>query len=140
MNHKKLNSRCQAKTKRGKPCPAFATAGGLCFFHTNPNKAAELGRIGGRSNRRSAVENADPLPTVDSALALRKTVDRLIAEVYAGKLDPRAAAGLVPLLKLQLHVIETTEIAHNMERRIAKLEKPLAEEYVDVMTALANCK
>jgi len=106
----------------------------------NPNKAAELGRIGGRSNRRSAVENADPLPTVDSALALRKTVDRLIAEVYAGKLDPRAAAGLVPLLKLQLHVIETTEIAHNMERRIAKLEKPLAEEYVDVMTALANCK
>jgi hypothetical protein len=24
--------------------------GGLCFFHANPNKAVELGRIGGKKN------------------------------------------------------------------------------------------
>ena len=123
MNHKKLNSRCQAKTKRGKPCPAFATAGGLCFFHTNPNKAAELGRIGGRSNRPAAGENADSLPTLDNALAVRDTVARLIADVYAGRIHPRIAAGLAPLLNLQMRAIETTDF----ERRLARLEKLSAE-------------
>jgi hypothetical protein len=83
-NPKKLDSRCKAKTKSSKPCGAAATKGGLCYFHANPNKASELGRIGGRSNRHVTGENADPLPTLDNALAVRGTVDRLIADVDAG--------------------------------------------------------
>jgi hypothetical protein len=112
-------NRCKAKTKSGKPCGAAATAGGLCFFHANPNKASELGRIGGRSNRHTAGETGDPLPTLDNALAVRDTVARLIADVYAGKTHPRIASGLAPLLNLQLRAIETTDL----EQRIAKLEK-----------------
>jgi hypothetical protein len=127
MNRENLDSRCKAKTKSGKPCRAAATKGGRCYFHAHPDKAAELGRIGGRSNRRAAVENADPLPTLDSALAVRETVARLIADVYAGKLNPRVAAGLAPLLNLQLRAIEITEITNKMERRLAKVEKLLAE-------------
>jgi hypothetical protein len=73
----------------GKPCRAAATTGGLCFFHANPIKAAELGRIGGRSRRSSLSETADPLPKLESAMAVRATVDRLVAEVYAGKIQPR---------------------------------------------------
>jgi hypothetical protein len=75
MTHKNLNSRCKAIAKSGEPCRAAATEGGLCFFHANPDKASELGRIGGRGNRRAAGENADPLPTLDNALAVRDTVD-----------------------------------------------------------------
>jgi hypothetical protein len=136
MNREKHNSRCKAITKSGKPCQAAATAGGLCFFHANPNKASELGRIGGRSNRRAAGENADPLPTVDSALALRDTVARLIADVHAGKLNPRVAAGLAPLLNLQLRAIEITEITNNLERRIAKAEKLLeAQDRLETMAS-----
>lgn len=112
-------NRCKAKTKSGNPCQAAATAGGLCFFHANPAKASELGRLGGRSNRHVAGENADPLPTLDNALAVRDTVARLIADVYAGKTHPRIASGLAPLLSLQLRAIETTDL----EQRIAKLEK-----------------
>jgi hypothetical protein len=37
-------------------------------------------------------------------------VAQLIAEVYAGKLHLRIAAGLAPLLNLQLLVIETTNV------------------------------
>lgn len=143
MNHKKLNLLCKAITKSGKPCPAFAIKGGdRCFFHTHPDKAAELGGIGGRSNRRSAVENTDPLPTLDSALAVRETVARLIADVYAGKLNPRVAAVLAPLLKLQLSAIEITEITNKMERRIAKVEKLLAgaEDRLEQGPLLANCE
>ncbi len=123
MTQKNLDPRCKARAKSGKRCRAAATAGGLCFFHANPNKTSELGRIGGRSKRRSIAENANPLPTLDSALAVRDTVARLIADVYAGRLEPRIAAGLAPLLNLQLRAIETT----NLEQRIEKVEKLLAE-------------
>ena len=123
MMRKNSDSRCKALANSGKPCRAAATAGGLCFFHANPAKASELGRIGGRSNRHSSDENADPLPTLDNALAVRDTVARLIADVYAGKIHPRIAAGLAPLLNLQMRAIETIDV----ERRLTKLEKLSAE-------------
>jgi hypothetical protein len=123
MNRKDLDSRCKARAKSGKPCRAAVTAGGLCFFHANPSMASELGRIGGRSNRHAAGENVDPLPTLDNAMAVRDTVARLIADVYAGKIHPRIASGLAPLLNLQMRAIETTDL----ERRLTKLEKLSAE-------------
>jgi hypothetical protein len=121
METKRRESRCKGRTKAGKPCGAAATAGGLCFFHANPNKASELGRIGGRSKRHAAAESGDPLPTVDNAIALRDTAGRLIADVIAGKVHPRVAAGLAPLMNLLLHAIKTADL----EQRLAKLEKRL---------------
>jgi hypothetical protein len=122
MTVKNQAHRCKAKTKSGKPCRAAATAGGLCFFHANPDKASELGRIGGRRNRHAAGEADDPLPALDNALAVRDTVARLIADVYAERIHPRIAAGLAPLLSLQLRAIETTDLA----RRLAEVEKLLS--------------
>jgi hypothetical protein len=63
---------------------------------------------------------------LDNVIAVRDTVARLIADVYAGKVHPRIAAGLAPLLSLQMRAIEITEIA-NLERRVAELEKLSAE-------------
>ncbi len=123
MSLKNCNSRCQARAKSGKPCQAAATAGGLCFFHANPNKASELGRVGGRSKRPSAAAIVDPLPKLDKVIAVQDAVEQLITDVYAGKLHPRIAAGLAPLLNLQLRALEATDL----ERRIAKVEKLLAE-------------
>ena len=124
MTSKNPDSRCKALAKSGKPCRAAATQGGLCFFHANPDKASELGRIGGRGNRRAVGENVDPLPILDNATAVRDTVARLIADVYNGKIHPRIAAGLAPLLNIQLRAIDTTDT----ERRLAQLEKALAKE------------
>lgn len=121
MTLKTSNSRCQSLTKKGKPCRAAATEGGLCFFHANPKKAAELGRIGGRKNRRFRV-TSDPLPDLDNVTAVRDVAERLIADVYAGKLNPRTASSLAPLLHLQLRAIEKTDF----EKRLAKTEKRLA--------------
>ena len=118
MTLKSSNSPCQALTKKGKPCRAAATEGGLCFFHANPNKAVELGRIGGKKNGRMLV-GTEPLPTLDNAMAMRDTVARLIADVYAGKLHPRIATGLAPLMHLQLRVLEKTEF----EKRLARMER-----------------
>ncbi|HKV82055.1 MAG TPA: hypothetical protein VJP02_28160 [Candidatus Sulfotelmatobacter sp.] len=87
---------------------AKVTEGGLCFFHANPNKAVELGRIGGRKGSKIPV-GSEPLPNLDSPMALRDTVTRLITDVYAGKLHPRIATGLAPLMHLQLRVLEKTD-------------------------------
>jgi hypothetical protein len=124
MTLKNSNPRCRAHAKSGKPCQAAATAGGLCFFHANPNKASELGRIGGRSKRPAAAEPVDPLPKLETAIAVRDAVAQLIADLHAGRLQPRIAAGLAQLLNLQLRAIETTDL----ERRIAKVEKLLAKK------------
>jgi hypothetical protein len=120
---KNLDSRCSALAKAGKPCRAAATAGGLCFFHANPKKASELGRIGGRRKRLSTAENAAPLPELESVTAVRDAVAQLIADVYAGKMNPRIAANLAPLLNLQLRAIETIDLGE----RISRMEKPLAK-------------
>jgi len=53
---------------------------------------------------------------------VRDTASQLIADVYAGRLQPRVAAGLAPLMNLLLRAIETS----NFEERIAILEKRLA--------------
>jgi len=119
----KLRNRCKGQTKAGKPCRAAATEGGFCYFHADPDRAAELGRLGGRSHRRGIAEGVDPLPRLDSAKAVQETLDRLVPDVYSGRLPPRVASSLATLLSLQLRAIETTGI----ERRLAEVEKQLAE-------------
>ena len=120
---KTSNSPCQALTKKGKPCRAAATEGGLCFFHANPNKAVELGRIGGKKKNGQIRVGVDPLPNLDNAVAIRDTVARLLSDVYSGKLHPRIAAGLAPLMHLQLRVLEKTEF----EKRLARVERLLRD-------------
>jgi hypothetical protein len=122
MTLENSNLRCQGQTKNGNPCRAAATSGGLCFFHTNPNKASELGRMGGRKKSRLPTEVSDPLPRLDKVSAVRDAVEKLIGDVYAGKLHPKIAAGLAPLLNLQLRAVEATDL----ERRLDKVEKLLA--------------
>ena len=97
-------------------------------FHANPKKAAELGRIGGKRNSRVPT-TSDPLPDLDSATAVRDAVKRLIADVYAGKLNPRTTSGLATLLQLQLRAIEKTDFEQritNMEKQLARLKEDLA--------------
>ena len=120
---KREQRRCKGKNKEGKPCDAAPTAGGLCFFHSNPDKAAELGRVGGRKNRR-VPSDVDTILVLKTATAVRDLVEKLVSEVYDGSLPARIAAGLGPLLNLQLRAIEQTD----MEQRIAALEQWRREE------------
>jgi hypothetical protein len=119
MSQKVVPNRCAAKTKSGKPCQAAPTDGGLCFFHANPNKASELGRIGGSKKRNLGVENTDALVAVETATDVKNMVARLIKDVSTGKVNPRTAAGLVPLLGLALRTIEIADY----DPRLRKLEQ-----------------
>jgi hypothetical protein len=95
------NNRCKGTARTGRPCRAAATEGGLCFFHANPEKAAELGRIGGTKNRYTFVAEDRPPLAITSVKEVQTTLTRLIDEVYSSKLSPKTAAGLAALLNLQ---------------------------------------
>jgi hypothetical protein len=43
-------------------------------------------------------------------IAVRDAVARLITEVSSGRLNPRVAAGLVPLMSLHLRAIEVADL------------------------------
>ena len=122
LREMRTKNSCRAKTKNGEPCQAAATEGGLCFFHANPKKASELGQIGGRKNRRRSVE-MDPLPTLDNAMAIQATLQRVISETYSSRLPPRTSAILGHLLNGLLRVIEATDY----ERRLTEIERRLEE-------------
>jgi hypothetical protein len=117
------NNRCKGTTRSGRPCRAAATEGGLCFFHSNPDKAAELGRIGGTKNRYTFVAEDRPPLALESVKEVQTTLTRLIDEVYSSKLSPKTAAGLAALLNLQWRVIRSTDL----ERRISRLEQARAQ-------------
>ena len=118
---KDVSNRCEGITKAGKPCRAAATAGGLCFFHANPKKAAELGRIGGSKKGHLGAESTEVLAAVETATDLRNMVAGLIRDVSTGKVNPRTAAGLVPLFSLQLRTIEVVDL----DTRLRKLEQSI---------------
>ena len=104
----------------GRPCRAFATEGGLCYLHANPNKAAELGRKGGRKNRHAPIATAvDPLPPLTTASNVRDTVAGLIDDVRSGRVPQKTASVLTPMLNLLLKAIETSDL----EQRIEALER-----------------
>jgi len=103
------SNHCAAMTKAGKSCRAAPTAGGLCFFHANPNKPAELGRIGG-TKKGSTVDASATELSVGTASAVRDLGARLIADILAGRMNPRTASGLAPLMSLQLRAIEVADL------------------------------
>ena len=68
---------------------------------------------------------------------MQQVVARLVAEVYAGTIHPRVAAGLAPLLSLQLRAIETTDMLRLelLERRLEAIEKQSAKAPGDARLA-----
>jgi hypothetical protein len=111
---KKSNFRCKARTKAGKRCRAAASAGGLCFFHGNPQKASELGRIGGLKNRHVVPEPLSPPVSLQTPIGVRNTIEDLVAHLYSGNLQPAVASVVTRLLSLQLKVIQTSDFEYRL--------------------------
>ena len=115
-----MNTKCNARTKLGKSCRAVAVKAGLCTFHANPQRAAELGRIGGLKNRHYS-DSTDPAPTnpPKSADDVRSLLAETMAGVHARRLDPKVGNVLASLGKALLEAIEVADL----EGRVKELEK-----------------
>ncbi len=121
MNTESKKTRCNGRTKTGKPCRAAAMDSGLCFLHSNPNKAAELGRIGGQNSRYGPSESADPLPPMDTVFAVKARIERIADDLYSNKLSPKVAAVLVTVLTLQIRVLELTDKVTDTKQKVEKM-------------------
>jgi hypothetical protein len=86
-----VKKRCKGVTKRGTPCTAWAMQGGLCYFHANPDKPAELGRNGGQRNKHSYEQSTEHIAPPESAADVKRMLAETMAEVKAGKMDPKVA-------------------------------------------------
>jgi len=112
---------CKATNKRGRPCGARATESGYCYLHAHPEMAARLGREGGRGNRHVSERNTTPLPPLDSITGVANANAQMIGDLYAGRLEPKIATALAPLLTLQLRALGAEE----QEEKFVKLEQQI---------------
>jgi len=105
------STKCRADTKNGNPCRAPATNSGYCNLHSDRGRAAELGRLGGLSNRHSPsrVDN-QPLEIPQSGADLRLLLAEAIAEVRAGRLDPKIGTAIAYIANPLLKAIELEDI------------------------------
>jgi hypothetical protein len=113
---------CAGKTKAGAGCGAAAGPGGLCFFHANPDRAKALGQIGGRKNRRSAVDLQ--VPDNITAADLRNLTVHAIRLLLSGDMHAREATALSQLCNSLYRVIPTADL----EARVTMLEQQVAQE------------
>ena len=115
-----MNPTCKAKTKAGNPCKAIPFASGLCAFHADPRRAAQLGRMGGQKNRRLIADSAsDAISAPRTAEDVKNLLAETMAGIHARRLDPKIGNVMAYLGTALLNALETAEL----EQRIAALEK-----------------
>ena len=120
-------NRCKGTNKRGNPCKAAATSSGYCYLHSDPSRAAQLGREGGRRNRHFIEDTARPLPALDSITNIRNAVSSIIEDIYTGRVHPRKAAAMAPLLGVLLRASTGAELEQRIQRlegRVANMSNP----------------
>ena len=61
------------------------------YFHANPDKAAELGRDGGRRRKHTYEQATEQIAPPESAADVRRMLAETMAEVKAGRMDPKVA-------------------------------------------------
>ena len=90
-----------------------------CALHNDPERAAELGRKGGTKNRRAYEANEWEGSAPRNACDVRNLLAEVMAEIRAGRMDPKLGTTLGYLGTSLLKAIETSDI----EERLEKLEQ-----------------
>ena len=116
---KPLPAQCKATTPSGEPCRAKPHKEGLCFFHSDPKKAAELGRKGGRHRAVYSPDGLKEFAAPRSAADLRDLLAQSIIEIRSGKLDPKLANSISYLGAGFLRALEVSDL----ETRLQTLEE-----------------
>jgi general stress protein YciG len=116
-----MGGRCKATTKSGRPCRAHPITGSdFCALHSDPEKAAELGRKGGKmfAPLRTLPEASYSLDTPQAvAVCLGDTINA----VLTGRLDHRVGNSVAVLCGQLTKALEQGDL----EQRIAALEERL---------------
>src|SRR5271166_1856945 len=108
--HRAANGRCQASTKGGTRCAAPVVKGTrLCSLHADPRRAAEIGRKGGERNRKVYDSGPQTVSIPESPADVKRMLAETMAEVRAGRMDPRQRTVLAYISHLLLKAMEVSE-------------------------------
>jgi general stress protein YciG len=122
------NGKCRAATKAGRQCAALAVRGGIyCALHNDPDRAAQLGRKGGATNRKVYVGNDREIPSPQNACDVKNFLSEAMAEISAGKMDPKLGTTLAYMGVSLLKAIETSDLEGRLERLENGLKNPSQE-------------
>src|SRR5215469_9146114 len=91
---------CKGKNAKGEPCGSAAGPGGLCYFHANPDRARELGRLGGQKNGHSTGTDIE-VPAKMTLDDLHEITSKAIRAVFHGELKAREADAVTKLIVVQ---------------------------------------
>jgi hypothetical protein len=112
---------CKAIAKNGQPCKAAPMKSGFCHFHENPDRASQLGRLGGQNNRREKGSSAPAFPKMANCESALEILQGIFEASREGSLRPAVANVLIKVLNLQTEVLAKTRV----EQQIAELQKQL---------------
>jgi hypothetical protein len=116
------SAKCAKRNRSGKPCGAPAGASGVCAIHANPDRARELGVLGGRRNRHvPAIGPVVQFAPPKDAAAVRDVLGLVMRDVHSGALDTKVATCVVYASTALLKSVE----ASDLESRISKLEESI---------------
>lgn len=114
------NRTCRAKTKAGRPCAAPVLSGSaFCALHSDPNRAAELGRKGGARNRKVYEGEVCNVSVPQSAGDVKRMLAETMADIRAGRMNPKLGSTLGYLGTALLRAFELADF----EQRLEQLEK-----------------
>ena len=111
-------SKCKAKTKLGEFCKARPTRNGFCSIHSDPERAAELGRKSGECRRLSEGEPVILLPP-KTAGDLHRALGEIFSKVSSGIMDEKLGRSLGYIASV---LVRTTELSDH-EIRLRAMEQ-----------------
>jgi hypothetical protein len=112
---------CRAKNKLGEQCRATPSTEGYCSMHSQPGRAAELGRRSGESRKASESEPLLLLPP-KTAGDLHKALGQIFAQVSSGQMDSRTGRTLAYIAAV---LVKTTELSDH-EIRLRTIEQMIS--------------
>jgi general stress protein YciG len=119
------DGKCRAETRAGRPCAAPAVRGGIyCALHNDPQRAAELGRKGGTRGRKVYESAEREVSAPHNARDVKNLLAEVMAEIRAGKMDPKLGTTLGYLGTSLLKAIETSDLEERLERLENGLNNP----------------
>jgi hypothetical protein len=90
-----MSKQCSAKNTGGKRCGAWAVTGQVkCALHLDPERAAKMGSMHGRTAALPSQPDAAPMEPPKTASDVRDALARTMAQVHARKMDTRTANAL----------------------------------------------
>ena len=111
------NGGCQATTKAGRRCAAPPVRGqNYCALHSNPDRAAELGRKGGTRNRKVYDGDGRVVSVPETVGDVKRMLAETMADIRGGRMDPKLGSTLGYLGMGLLRAFEVADFEQRLER------------------------